>query len=212
MCFGHYSRQRRHGTTGAHRLVSCQHCGAGFDRSGTTGPVPKYCSGECRSQARRKPGPKDGLCLGCRTPLAPSSSGRARKYCTQNCRHLYSKHKGTRPATQECGRCNSSIDMTERLASGDLRYSVSTTLCATCAATTRPHRYGMTARQIADRDGTDCRWCGECVDFALTGSRTKWAPSVDHIIPWSRGGTNDPQNLQLVHRVCNAQKGVRMPA
>jgi len=69
----------------------------------------------------------------------------------------------------------------------------------------------MTAADVALRDGTTCRWCGEDVDMNLTATapRSKWAPSVDHVRPWSRGGTNDSENLQLMHRVCNAIKGTR---
>lgn len=81
-----------------------------------------------------------------------------------------------------------------------------------CQAKARPHRYGMTAQRIAERDGFECKWCGSLVNFDLVGTRDKWAPSVDHIVPWSRGGTNDPNNLQLLHRKCNAEKGVSMPA
>lgn len=30
--------------------------------------------------------------------------------------------------------------------------------------------------------------------------------SVDHLTPLSKGGTNDDQNLALVHRCCNEEK------
>lgn len=33
--------------------------------------------------------------------------------------------------------------------------------------------------------------------------------SVDHIRPKSFGGTNDPSNIQLAHKLCNRQKGRR---
>lgn len=34
---------------------------------------------------------------------------------------------------------------------------------------------------------------------------------IDHIIPISRGGTNDPINIQLTHPVCNLKKGASLP-
>lgn len=34
---------------------------------------------------------------------------------------------------------------------------------------------------------------------------------VDHIVPLSRGGTNDPNNIQLTHPRCNLSKGAKLP-
>jgi hypothetical protein len=33
------------------------------------------------------------------------------------------------------------------------------------------------------------------------------SPSLDHIIPWARGGTNDPENLACACWICNQIKG-----
>ncbi|MEO0551316.1 MAG: HNH endonuclease signature motif containing protein [Pseudomonadota bacterium] len=35
----------------------------------------------------------------------------------------------------------------------------------------------------------------------------KWRATYDHILPRSKGGTDDPSNLQLTHAVCNKIKG-----
>lgn len=34
---------------------------------------------------------------------------------------------------------------------------------------------------------------------------------IDHIIPYARGGTDSPVNMQIAHRECNANKAARMP-
>jgi 5-methylcytosine-specific restriction endonuclease McrA len=36
-------------------------------------------------------------------------------------------------------------------------------------------------------------------------------PTLDHLIPASKGGTDDPENLKLAHRSCNRAKGDRLP-
>jgi 5-methylcytosine-specific restriction endonuclease McrA len=52
---------------------------------------------------------------------------------------------------------------------------------------------------IIERDGMVCGICeGDIPD--ATGI------DIDHIIPLSRGGTSDPDNLQVAHRRCNLQK------
>jgi 5-methylcytosine-specific restriction endonuclease McrA len=35
--------------------------------------------------------------------------------------------------------------------------------------------------------------------------------SIDHIIPNSKGGTNDYENHQLAHKSCNNRKGDQVP-
>ena len=66
----------------------------------------------------------------------------------------------------------------------------------------------MSVDQIAARDGCACYVCGRRVDLSLSGS-AKWGPTIEHRIPVSRGGTNDPENLALSHRYCNVSRGNR---
>lgn len=54
-------------------------------------------------------------------------------------------------------------------------------------------------RLIIDRDGPACRECGSTVH-----------PHIDHIHPVSKGGTDDPENLQVLCRSCNLRKGARV--
>ena len=49
---------------------------------------------------------------------------------------------------------------------------------------------------VLDRDGHTCRRCGATEDLAL-----------DHIHPWSLGGPDTPDNLQVLCRPCNSRKG-----
>ena len=52
------------------------------------------------------------------------------------------------------------------------------------------------SRQIFERDGYTCKYCG------LVGGILE----VDHIIPFSKGGTDDLNNLTTSCRMCNRQK------
>jgi len=52
---------------------------------------------------------------------------------------------------------------------------------------------------ILRRDNRTCRYCGDR------------AGSVDHIQPYSRGGSDDPTNLVACCRTCNSRKKDRTP-
>lgn len=58
---------------------------------------------------------------------------------------------------------------------------------------------------IYNRDGWACGFCSEPVDPAAKHP-DPWAPSLDHITPRSKGGSDEAGNLRLLHRYCN---GVR---
>lgn len=84
-------------------------------------------------------------------------------------------------------------------------------MCDGCREVHVRHAKRLTARELADRDGEFCKICGGPVDFSI-----KWphrmTPTVDHIFPWSRGGTHDEDNLQLAHWTCNLRKNNKVPA
>lgn len=205
LCNPHRYRRDRYGEA-PNRTSNCETCGQLIDRASTGGIVPRWCSRTCYERGTFRP--LREACMGCGGPMP---TDRRRKYCTPACRYLHHRHGGAnRPTATACTTCGATIDLTERMADGTLRRSANTRRCDWCMANARPHRYSLNAAQVAERDGTECKWCGEDVDLGLIGSRSKWAPSVDHIIPWSRGGTDNPENLQLMHRVCNAQKGTRI--
>lgn len=200
-CEKHYYRNRRSGTVDIVTTFACVACSAPIHKTGT-GPKPKYCSRSCQMSLLRKPPPADGRCMGCSAILPPQGAGKTRIYCNQNCRYLQKR----RPASINCARCNTAIDMTARTDNGALRWPAYTKVCVACK---KPNRYPLTAVQLAERDGPQCKGCGIEVDFTAV-KPDPFSPSVDHIIPWSRGGANEADNLQLMHLRCNVVKGVRL--
>lgn len=55
-------------------------------------------------------------------------------------------------------------------------------------------------RQVIERDGLHCVYCDE----DLTNAEVH----LDHVIPESKGGLTNYQNLQVTCRKCNLAKGV----
>ena len=60
-----------------------------------------------------------------------------------------------------------------------------------------PQSWHFLKKQVKQRDNATCRYCGE---FVLDGH-------VDHIIPVSRGGVDDLDNLVWACPECNMSKG-----
>lgn len=66
----------------------------------------------------------------------------------------------------------------------------------------------MTVQSLAERDGIKCNICTKPVNMSKSG-RDPLGPTIDHLLPVSKGGTNDSFNLALAHRRCNTSRGNR---
>lgn len=64
---------------------------------------------------------------------------------------------------------------------------------------------------IYERDGWVCQLCGDPVD-PDAAPRTRGYASLDHVIPRSRGGSDEASNLRLAHMGCNADRGATVEA
>lgn len=66
----------------------------------------------------------------------------------------------------------------------------------------------FTVSDVRLRRGDDCYLCGERINFKL-----KWphpqSPSLDHVVPLSRGGTHTLDNAAMTHLRCNQSKNAR---
>ncbi len=63
-----------------------------------------------------------------------------------------------------------------------------------------------TLAQIAERDGWRCGLCRKLVAMDKPIPHPK-APTIDHVVPLSRGGDDTRANVQLAHFLCNSIKG-----
>lgn len=62
---------------------------------------------------------------------------------------------------------------------------------------------------IYERDNYECQLCNKPVPKGYDYNKLGWSahgPSLDHIVPRSKGGSHKPNNLQLVHNICNSIK------
>lgn len=179
---------------------ACQVCGRVFDGSATR----KYCSKACvnkrREERRKIP------CSSCGERGWPTR-GAVGPYQCRECRRDPSKHEhGTYSNYRRGCRCAECVQArrdeereyrSRRRAAGD-----------------PVKRFGSSGPWIAEsvrisvfeRDGWVCQLCGEPTD-RLAGPNSDWFPSLDHIVPQSKGGGHDRDNLRTAHRWCNAVRG-----
>lgn len=108
------------------------------------------------------------------------------KYCSKNCANRVRNKHG-----EVSRRLKIKTAMVDRDISLEGLYKRDHGVCYICGMQTRLDDYIV-------RDGTYI--CGD------------WYPSIDHVIPLSRGGTHSWMNVRLAHRRCNYEKADRYPA
>lgn len=208
-CSKHYNRWRRTGSLEASESFACVTCRRVTSRTSMNGSVPRYCSRDCDpkrieiEKRKAKRAERRGTCQLC--GIATEGFGSYRIYCSARCQTEHTRYPNGR-VKRDCYICGKAIDFDQIRPSGK-RLGKNTRKCFTCY---RDQVYPMKVADLAERDGFDCAICTEPVDFSLKRPE-RLSPSIDHIIPVSRGGTNTPENLQLAHLTCNIRKRNRMP-
>ena len=68
--------------------------------------------------------------------------------------------------------------------------------------------YGISLAKVIEKDNNICQICGEPCDKndRSWGDSGPVYPSIDHIVPLSKGGSHTWDNVQLVHIICNSYK------
>ena len=175
----------------------CQVCGTVMRVQAHRLHQKKWCSIECQGVGRIKSGGTwarnrgikisspiaFGECLHCGKPF--SSRHHATGYCSDACR--YAPHlEDARTRTNEL----------YRLASNHLQPGES--------ARWRKVLHLL----IREQDGDICAVCFDPIDFRLSG-RDPRGPSVEHLIPRSKGGGDELSNLALSHWGCNRARGAK---
>lgn len=73
-------------------------------------------------------------------------------------------------------------------------------------AQTESERKRKLFERLLARDDFTCKLCGLAVDNTLPRHHPM-APTIDHILPKSKGGTDAQYNLQIAHQKCNNDRG-----
>jgi endogenous inhibitor of DNA gyrase (YacG/DUF329 family) len=212
--------------------VNCATCGKEITNRGLQA---KYCSKRCRLHAghklqrERSNAKKRALGLPVRGDIVPCVNPQCfnaaiywgvRAYCSQRCKSYVQENKhwlGDGPSSRiwlyQCPDCSAAV--LHRSQNGTPKVCPPCRVIRNKAINSRkaharraPGPAVLSVTELAERDGNRCHICCRKVDMNLSG-KAKWGPTIEHIVPVSRGGTNEPGNLALAHRYCNTARGNR---
>lgn len=195
-------------------LLVCERCGKEFLRSRET----RFCSKACRS----------ALCVSCGSPVDyVRESGRT---CCNPCRRRLNREEkialgivgGLRLGDRRghdhvCARCGGHFVTERRKAKYCSRSCVNAPADPYAnqrkMATKRARRRAafvevVDPATLFERDGWRCHICGGKVRRGVDGFDPQ-APTIDHVVPLSRGGEHSYRNTACAHRICNMRKGAR---
>lgn len=208
---------------------TCANCGETFD---ATTASQNYCDADCRSEAatlRRRRSDRRFRCENCGN-LAVAGEGEthifARRFCRPKCKTAW--HRDERPGNlyvgPSCrihraerrtwieGRCPECGRRFVRQDNHDSAVGYCQRACQKRVAARRRRAYlrgagykTLTYLSVAERDEWRCQLCGEPVDRTANAPQPM-APTLDHIVPLSRGGSHTLENCQVAHFICNSRK------
>lgn len=176
-----------------------------------TNPRREFCDADCRKRhySRSQYAAADGYgavlarpqCIRCGDLLDPAVvQGRNPVRLCGSCKA---------PVPHECPCCG-------------IVHQQATPACSSeCSASLRRRRYRrktarrqavislsgetFTALEVFERDAYRCGICGDAVDATLAWPDMRSA-SVDHVVPFARGGEHTFSNVQCAHLICNIIK------
>jgi hypothetical protein len=197
--------------------LECGHCGKRFE----TKHKRKYCCRSCQESAGRFR--ENKICAVCSKEFTAKTKGAktCSPVCSQRMRSIRDRRRFT------CTNCDKQFYRKSGNSAGlfcsricffswkkksngkPVRYPLPITNGSTHRR--RAKRFGVAhesvkASSIFERDQWVCKLCGCEVDRYAIAPQPN-APTIDHIIPISRGGPHVPSNLQCAHWRCNLRKG-----
>lgn len=215
-------RQAEPGNGGYRRVTKrhlhCPECGADFTSSQ---PAARFCSRNCKEiDARRRKGmascPLPPVPVACSVCGAESPGGYpAKRSRCDGCRPVM--HGPPSPARCHiCAEWFPKTSSTSKYCSDPCRNQpISDRLMGFYRTAMREldipkasmWRHKL-CQYLSNRDGGRCHLCGKKVDLKLpSGPRgDDLGPSIDHLVPRSKGGSDELSNLSLTHWACNRNK------
>lgn len=213
-------------------VVACPLCGGLFEERDRTKGELHYCSLTCLALQRRKHWASSvpwAECEGCGTqwirrtssrrcdPCRARTLSRPGPACPLKYRGLdtveYQRQQPRHFISGYCSRCGEGFTTHANCYIGNGHCSKRCNRAHQRELERVSKREAFVAnvyrQEIYERDNWRCQLCGKAVKRKAQVPDLL-APTIDHIIPLSLGGTHEPANTQLAHFGCNAKKSNRL--
>lgn len=191
-----YANRKTQGLPAApYKVAECITCGGEFNaRKRAGGEYSKNCSVRCANIARN---------LGRGFKPRPPRKSEFRKRAERLARRSAAGTTGGNAVYVQGACIVCEADFMSRGAAS--RY------CSkVCREKNRANKsYGLTwldRMAMFARDGWSCQICSEPVDYTAE-PQSDWYPTIDHVVPRSKGGGDELSNLRTAHRWCNSVRG-----
>lgn len=211
---------RRIKQAGVYKLDSskaCIRCGITFYPSNYGSQIQKYCSDKCRIRAHYSDNKKIvyGNCKQCNNEFV---IGNKKTFCCNKCQKEHKRSEKIRNrklkkcrycekwrygfkgkyCSEECRRKASRIK-------GELRKSERLKR----ARSNGPFDADIDIYKLIERDGGCCYLCGDDVLFSYHYNDPKY-PTIEHVLPISKGGSHSWDNVKVACRECNTRKSATL--
>lgn len=206
MCAKHYQRWRK-SEKGRPTLreLTCPVCGDDFT---ATNPVRVYCSRKCSDRGK----PSSFLtCCVCGEKMHRGTTSRPQGEARHNRCGLAGGFGTGHERGCKCEACREVIQAKSRAYRDNYRavHGVNPSSAYRKRARAEGKFFdaergvtGSVRREVYERDELVCQICFTATD-PLADFNAGSYPSVDHIVPFSQGGSGRPDNLRTAHRRCN---------
>lgn len=185
-------------------ILQCKKCGDVFTRNASIVRAKHYhkfrCI-NCQMNETKERKQKDKI-LSYINKLIKEYDSKLKKEYTK----LFNEIKRNTYTIKQCKICNE-----------ELITNTNKTICDKCRTKNKNKKHSnKKLNKLFIRDNGICHICNKLCDYNDYVVRDKTIicgnnyPSIDHIIPISKGGTDDWNNLKLAHRYCNSVKGSKM--